>query len=88
MLFNSLLRVKCIAVPEPRAWEYNGRSGVAYKVHLSDGVDVLQFPVSDIDVYQKFMPFHDYEVTLEVSQVAQDSRIFTKSRVVAASEID
>lgn len=86
MIFRTEEPVTCIAVPEPKAWEYNGRSGIAYKVSVSDGASLLQLPVSDVAIFNLFQPFHKYDLVLEVSQVAQDSRMFTKSRVVDASE--
>lgn len=75
-------KVMCTGKPEPRAWEYNGRSGVSYKVNLSDGSSNLELPVKDAEVWNMFDPFKKFIVDIEISQVANDNRIVTRCRVV------
>lgn len=79
-------KVKCVARQDPKAWEFNGRSGVSYKVEISDGTTNVQLPVSSADVWNMFKPFEDYYCTIEISQVAQDNRIATKCRIVDCKE--
>ena len=79
-------KVMCTGKPEPRAWEFNGRSGVSYKVNISDGSSNLELPVKDAEIWNKFEPFKRYRVSIEVSQVANDNRLSTRCRVVDAKE--
>ena len=44
-------KVMCTGKPEPRAWEFNGRSGVSYKVNISDGSSNLELPVKDAEIW-------------------------------------
>lgn len=78
----------CTGKPEPRAWEMNGRSGVSYKVNLSDGTSALELAVADAETWNAFVPFRMYNVTLEITQVAYESRLSTRTRVCDAEESD
>lgn len=72
--------------PEPKAWEYNGRSGVSYKVSISDGSSNVELPVVDAEIWNKFKSLGNFIVTIEISQVANDNRLSTRCRVVDAEE--
>lgn len=75
-------KVLCTARPDPKAWEFNGRSGVSYKVSVSDGTSNLELPVKDAETWNRFVPFGNYIITVEVSQVANDNRLSTRCRIV------
>lgn len=75
-------KVMCTGKPEPRAWEFNGRSGVSYKVNISDGKSNLELPVIDAECWNKFEPFKRMRVDIEISQVAVDNRLSTRCRVI------
>lgn len=66
----------------------DGRSGVSYKIKISDGQDTLELPVSSPEVWNMFAPFGYYQVNMETSQVANDNRISTRSRVVNVKEVE
>ena len=83
MIFSSP-KVMCTGKPEPRAWEFNGRSGVSYKVCVSDGSSNLELPVKDAEIWNKFEPFKKFRVDIEISQVANDNRLATRCRIVEA----
>lgn len=75
-------KIMCTGKPEPRAWEFNGRSGVSYKVNVSDGSSNLELPVKDAEVWNLFEPFKRFRVDIEISQVANDNRLATRCRIV------
>lgn len=75
-------KVMCIAKPEPKAWEFNGRSGISYKIGISDGTSNLELPVSSAEVWNKFESFGEYIALVEVSQVANDNRLAARCRIV------
>lgn len=77
----------CTGVPDPREWTFRDRSGISYKVNLSDGQSNLELPVSEASVFSVFKPFERYNVTFEISQVADDNRITTRCRVVDAKPV-
>lgn len=78
--------VMCTGKPEPKAWEFNGRSGVSYKVCLSDGSSNIELPIKDAELWNTFTPFKYYNCTIEISQVANDNRLATRCRVVDCDE--
>jgi len=79
-------KVMCTGKPEPRAWEFNGRSGISYKANLSDGTSNLELPIKDAEVWNKLEPFKRYKVMIEISQVAVDNRLATRCRIVDVKE--
>lgn len=80
-------KVMCTGRPEPKAWEFNGRSGMSYKVQISDGQSNLELPCATPEVYNLFSPFKTFQVNIEVSQVANDNRLATRCRVVGAQAV-
>ena len=78
----------CTGKPEPRAWEMNGRSGVSYKVNVSDGNSALELPVADAETWNLFVPFEMYEVSLQIDQIANNSRLSTRTRINSARKVD
>lgn len=71
----------CTGKPDPREWEYEGRSGTSYKVEISDGNSTVQFPVTE-DVYPEFEPFERFNVTLNIEQTDFDGRKGVRCRVI------
>lgn len=87
MMISTFPKVMCTGHPEPKAWEFNGRSGVSYKVTISDGEGSLELPCASAEVWNVFKPFSYYAVQLETTQVANDNRLSTRSRVIGAKEV-
>lgn len=87
-MISEFEKVMCVGKPAPREWKLDdGRSGVTYKIKISDGADSLELPCVDADVWDAFVPLGWHRVELETTQVAQDSRISTRSRVVRVESL-
>lgn len=80
----------CCGVKEPREYEFDGRSGVSYKIELTDGQGAIEFPVTE-EIYPLFEPMREYLVDIEFSQVSRQSqwgvRKDIKARIVGAELI-
>lgn len=73
---------KCTSKPKPREWTYQDRKGITYKVDISDGESTVQIQCNDIEVYNKFEPFQDYTVSIDLVQTNFDGRLGVKAIIV------
>lgn len=78
----------CTAKPDPRPWTQGNRSGITYRVTLSDGKKSFDLRCANDNVYNKFIPFEKYDVTLDIQQAAEDSRLVERVRVVDCVAMD
>lgn len=61
-------RVMCTGKPEPHAWSKGDRSGVIYRVELSDGTGNIRVNCRDEAAYAAFAPFIMYQVDINLTQ--------------------
>lgn len=80
--------VFCTAVKVPNEYKIGDRSGVSYKVEISDGTGSVEMPVIDGDVWKVFEPMKKYAVDIELVPFAQETRngarMSLKVRIVQA----
>lgn len=76
--------VLCTAIAKPREWEMDGRSGISYKVDVSDGEDNITFACDGPDVHAAFEPFKHFQITLDTKQTNFDGRKGTKTQIIDA----
>lgn len=82
-------RVMCTAKNEPREWAFeDGRSGVTYKVEISDGSGNIQIACLDEDIYNHFTPFAFHEVEISLEQTNFEGRKGVKAMVTFAQVED
>lgn len=60
----------------------DGRTGVTYRVDLSDGETNIQINCRNIEVYSKFRPFERFNVEFDLQQTLYDGRRGVKAMVV------
>lgn len=75
-------KVMCTAKPDPKPWSSGGRSGISYRVTLSDGKSALDLRCSNDEVYNKIEPFGYYQAVVNIVQAAQDDRIVERVQLV------
>lgn len=80
-------RVICTGKPEPNMWQMGERSGVSYKVEVSDGSGNVSMPCKDEVVYNAFVPFQTFSIDVEINQVANESRLGTRARIVSVAPV-
>lgn len=80
----SAQKVMCTGKPAPREWNMEGRSGVSYKVDLSDGYESISVPCKDAEVYGAFLPFQAYQVDFEVVSTVNNNRQGVRIRAINA----
>lgn len=78
--------VMCVAKPDPRPWSRGNSSGITYRVGISDGQNVLNVKCANSDVYNKISAMRNYQVTLNITQNAQDNAIIERVTVVDCQE--
>lgn len=78
----------CTAKPEPKAWSSGTRSGITYRVTISDGKGTLDLRCKDADVYSVFESFQSYQVAIDVVQAAQDDRIVERATIVGVEPVE
>lgn len=76
--------VMCTAKVPPREWEMDGRSGVTYKVEISDGSGSMELQCSDEDIYNKFVPFERFDVEIDLRQTNYEGRKGVKALITFA----
>lgn len=79
----------CTSIPEPREWKMDdGRSGVTYKVELSDGQNSVQINCASMDSYGKFRPFEKFNVEFDLQQTLYDGRRGVKAIVTGCEMVN
>lgn len=76
------IKVLCIGVSAPREWSYEDRSGVSYKVEVTDGNGSIELPVTE-DAYGNFESMQEYMIDLEIYQVNRNTQYGVRKTTVA-----
>lgn len=77
----------CVGVKPPQEWSLDGRSGVTYKVQLSDGTEAIEIKCESGDVYGMFKAFQNYAVALSIVQTSNSGRLGIRASVVGAQPV-
>lgn len=86
-MFVILQNAMCTGVVPPNEWEIDGRTGVSYKVELSDGTGNVKLACKDEDTYNTFEAFERYNVELELVQTNYEGRTGVKAQVSYAEKV-
>lgn len=65
----------CVAKPDPREWERDGRSGVTRRCSFSDGKEITTCTCDTPQVYEIVQPFQAFDITLDIQQMSSGSRV-------------
>lgn len=76
----------CVGIKQPNEWNVDGRTGVTYKVQVSDGTETVEMRCASVDVWSQFKAFKPYAVSISLTQTSNGGRLGIRAEIVGAQQ--